>query len=376
MDDATVTTRALRQATLTRQQLIEPADAEIVDLVRNTGPPQAQYCPSPHLALRARSTRPLATVCTELDTALIDRRLVKATLLRGTLHLLAAEDYADVRAALDWPLRRLFRRHAGWEPTNEDVDGLRTALAEAADAPRRRDEIAGRLSGRAARLLPDAAAVSLATRFVVPTVHAPESGTWHAPRQVRLVSADVWLGDPTNRGWLAGDAEAGRRWLVRTHLAAYGPATIHDIAAWSGLGIRELRGTVTALDEQLVTRRGPDDTPLVDLADAPANATNGHIPVALLPWWDAVLLAYRDRTRLLGDLDRQAVQERDYIRPTVLLDGRVVATWHYTTTDDRATLEIQPVAILTNRGRERIHAAATHLLTELAPALPADVTGI
>lgn len=371
-----MTTEGLRQATLTRQRLLEPADADVVDLVHNTGPPQAQYCRSPQLALRARSTRPLATVCTELDAALTDRRLVKATLLRGTLHLLAAEDYANVRAALDWPLRRLFRRHAGWEPTDEDVEGLRTALVEAADAPRSRDEIAHRLSGRAARLLPDAAAVSLATRFVVPTVNAPESGTWHAPRQVRLVSADIWLGDPTSRSWLDGDADAGRRWLVRTHLAAYGPATLHDIAAWSGLGIRELRSTVTALADQLIMRRGPDETQLVDLADAPANATIGHAPVALLPWWDAVLLAYRDRTRLLGDVDRHAIQERDYIRPTVLLDGHVAATWHYTTTDDRATLEIQPVVTLTNRARERIHAAATHLLTELAPALPTDVTGI
>lgn len=379
MENALVTPRAVANATLGRQRLLEPADTDAASLVRATGPPQAQFALSPHLALRARSGRGLHAVVAELEAALRDRVLVKATLMRGTLHLLPAEAYPDVRAAVDRPLRRRFRQYAGWDPDENEVAGLRGALAEAADEPRTRGEIADRLRGKAAAALPDASAVSLAMRYLAPTVHAPESGFWEAPRRTRLASADAWLANQHANA--VGDPDEGCRWLVRSHLTAYGPATVADIAQWSSLGVREVRRALADLGNEATRLVTDDGSELIDLAAAPrpcpddGAAANAEAPVALLPWWDSLLLAYRDRRRILGDLDRTAVvRPNGDVQPTALVHGRVAATWHQEMVGDGiARLTVQPLTELDADERAAIHEAATALLGDLAPDVIGEV---
>ena len=91
-----LTARDLNRATLARQLLLERADLDPVTAIRQVVALQAQEPASPYLALW---TRLAGFDPADLDAAAAERRVVKATLMRVTLHLVAAADYATLWAA-------------------------------------------------------------------------------------------------------------------------------------------------------------------------------------------------------------------------------------------------------------------------------------
>jgi len=120
--------------------------------------------------------------------------------------------------------------------------------------------------------------------------------------------------------------------LVRRYLTAFAPASPTDFAVWSGLGAGVVRKAWSALGAELTEVEVPggrswlstgqlDD--LMTAADAPA-------PLRLLGGFDTLLLGYDDRS---GHVDpehsRRVNAGGGLIRPTVLVDGRVVGTWAF-----------------------------------------------
>ena len=117
----TLTRRELNRATLARQHLLEPADLGVVEAIEAIGGLQAQEPASPYLALwtRLRSFAP-----SDLDSAFAERRVVKAGLMRATLHAVSAEDYRCLWPAV-WPRDQRTRRQDRMVPPSEvEFDAL------------------------------------------------------------------------------------------------------------------------------------------------------------------------------------------------------------------------------------------------------------
>jgi hypothetical protein len=144
--------------------------------------------------------------------------------------------------------------------------------------------------------------------------------------------------------------------VVRRYLAAFGPATVADVSAWSRLtGMREV---VERLSPELVEVRDERGRELFDLPDAPRPDPDTPAPVRFLPEFDNVLLSHADRSRFHADDDglRGATGP---VKGTVLIDGVVAAVWHSEVDRDldRVTLVVEHRPI-TARSRRSVEAEA------------------
>ena len=192
--------------------------------------------------------------------------------------------------------------------------------------PRMLGELRDHLEDAAAAAGVEADALLWWVRRERPLVHAPDGAQpWSFGRRPRLVDGGAWLPD-----LVFAEPDEAVIALVRTHLAAFGPATAADIGAWSGLQVGRLRPAIDALAADGALWHGRDDRgrALIDLADAPRPPGTMPAPPRLLPMWDSILLAHADRTRIISDADRAVViAPNGDTLPTILVDGRVAGCW-------------------------------------------------
>lgn len=153
--------------------------------------------------------------------------------------------------------------------------------------------------------------------------------------------------------------------MVRRYLAAFGPATVADARAWSGVsGLREV---FEQLRSELRVCADESRRELFDLTDARRPTADVPAPVRFLPEFDAPLLAYADRTRMMTDQVRRQVCVGSSVASTVLVDGTVAATWSVSGRDDTAALTVQPLRPLSPADRSGVEAEADSLLTFTNP---------
>ena len=138
-----VLTRAdLGRATLARQMLLERASCGAVEAVQRLAGMQAQEPKHPFIGLWTRLD---GFEESELRTALQDRSVVRATLMRSTLHLMSAADYAALRMALQPPMS-VALRVLGARAEGLDLDRVLPAARELLkQAPLTFDEVRARL---------------------------------------------------------------------------------------------------------------------------------------------------------------------------------------------------------------------------------------
>jgi Winged helix DNA-binding domain len=338
--------RALNRATLARQLLLDRVELPVAETVGRLAGLNAQDVEPPYLTLWAR----LAGFERDaLTRALEDRAVVRGTLLRGTQHLVTADDYLAWRPLLQPVMDRLGRGALG----RAGVD--REALAAAA----RRHLDGRRLTRRElARLLAQdwpghpPGELAWSVQYLLPLVHPPPSGVWGRGGPVPLVLAETWLGRPP----AAGSAEG----LVLRHLAAFGPASVADIQAWSGLtGLREPTERLGGGLRRFRDERGRQ---LFDLPDAPRPDPGVPSPVRFLPPFDNLLLAHADRGRVMTDEVRRRVCVGAVVEPTVLVDGRVAAVWRLRRDGERALVEVEPLGRLAGPERDAVASEGLRLL--------------
>jgi hypothetical protein len=313
-----LTRSELNRALLARQGLLERATQPVPDAVERVAGLQAQHSSSPYLSLHARIE---GFERGQLTAALERREVVKALLLRGTLHLVTARDfwaYTVAREALGagyWPpaYERLLPQERIAELAGATVDELRAG-------PRSFGEVRALLEPHATERI----SVAFLWRRVQgrePVVHAPPSGTWGYHGEAHYEAAEAALGGA------APDPEDACAHLLRRYLAAFGPATPKDVAQWAGLQrIGPLKEALGRLE--LRTFAGEDGRTLYDLPDAPLPDAGTPAPARLVPRYDNLVLSHADRARVLGDVPVSAiVTSNAIVHATILVDGFVAGTW-------------------------------------------------
>jgi hypothetical protein len=355
--------RRLGRSTLARQLLLEPARLGVVEAVERIAGLQAQEPASPYIGLWAR----LADFDpAQLDRAIGDRRLVKATLMRATLHLVSARDYRALWPAIV-PMLENQRRHDRLEPPpRATFDAIRADLADYAAEPRSLAELREHL-GEVDGMPADVILWWLRRRH--PLAHAPSAGPWSFGRRPLLADADAWLGAGQ---WL--DPTSSIEHVVRRYLGAFGPASIADLARWTGLAVRLVRPGVDAVDQardlrRLRSERGRE---LLDLIDAPLPEEDVSAPPRLLPMWDSTVLAYDDRTRIVSDADRARIVARNGdTLPIILVDGVVAGRWWAVADGGTTRIELEPFRRLTASDRIALEELGDRLARFVEPHEPA-----
>lgn len=354
MSPPVLTRRALNRATLARQLLLEREAMPVAEAVARLGGLQAQEPKPPFVGLW---TRVAGFEAEALTTALHERVVVRGTLMRGTLHLAAAEDLLVQRATLAPALR------GAWEGMRARAKGIdpdavvAKARPFAAKEPRTFDEIRDHLSAAFPEL--DHRMLGYATRMELPLVMVPTEDRWGFGRISRFALAEDWVdAKPPKRGDLPA--------LVERYLAAFGPATAADFATWSGL-----RGADEVLRRRrdelavFVDERGRE---LFDLPDAPRPDPDAGVPARFLPEFDNLLLAHDDRTRVIADEHRPLVTTKNLrVRATFLWDGFVRGTWQTERKRKVATLRLTPFAPLPKKALRPLEREGEALLAFLEP---------
>lgn len=370
MPPQTLTLRQLNRATLARQGLLEPLPgAPIATRVERIGSLQAQHPDWPPFALQTRLPSNEAPV--DLVGARQRREVVRASLMRITVHVVSAPDF--------WPMstltlgyradqfRAMYKLDPATSPLGRRLQAAQPAVLEAMRrGPLRIAEIERILHGEIGgiRVPPNR---SLWRHFSgsVPLVLVPFDG--EAYGRARYAPAAEWLGPPP-----AGmDRVAAATHLAARYLGAFGPASVQDMAAYvgRGKGIGRLREGVGRLGDRIVHLRDEAGRELVDLADAPRPPENAEAPPRLLARWDSLLLAYgtRDRARVLPPQHREAVITRNAdVLPTFLLDGFVAGTWlPRRGGDGQPEIELRPFRRLAAAERQALDDEAARLLPML-----------
>ena len=321
---------------------------------------QAQEPRDPYLALwsRLEGFRP-----EDLARLLEERRVVRIALMRSTIHLVSADDCLVLRPLVQPVLDAELTRYR--DLRGVDVDAvLAFARGVLAERPRSGRELRTALAARFPEH--DAGDLAYACRNLLALVQVPPRGVWGRRSQVISTTAETWLGRP-----LA--AKPSLESMVMRYFAAFGPATVADIATWSRLsGLREI---VERVRPRLRTFRDEHGRALFDLPNAPRPDPMIPAPPRFLPEYDNVLLSHADRTRFVSAEQRRAFSRVEgRVNGTVLSEGFVFGVWQRR---PEGTLVVSHTGRASKRTLAAITAEGRRLLRLIAPgAEPPDVTFI
>ncbi|HZY76187.1 MAG TPA: winged helix DNA-binding domain-containing protein [Jatrophihabitantaceae bacterium] len=283
---------------------------------------QAQDPQASRLGVRSRT---VGVAEKDVFAAIEQRRVVRTWLMRNTIHLVPADDVRWMTALLGPMIRRRFET-VRWPELGLTPDILDSAAAVTpailAGRALTRQEFAAALAERGIRLAPDAQAsthVLLHLSAIGLTCRGTDRG-----RDATFVLVDDWIPDAA-AGPRGDDALAE---LARRFFTAFSPATAADFTTWSGLpssrAIALIRDELTAVD-----------------VHGRAGYRLGHVEpqrgLRLLAAFDNYLVGYKERAALIADDRRAEVYVGGVIRPTILLDGRVIGRWQL----DRAKGRVQ-----------------------------------
>jgi hypothetical protein len=358
--------QALNRALLDRQMLLRRAPMpaggraeRVIETVEHLAGLQAQAPFPPYYGLWSRLAdfRPA-----DLAELIMDRRVVRIALMRGTIHLVSARDSLLLRPAIQPVLDRGFNLGYRKQLGGADIDALAAAgRALVEDRPRTFSELGALLSER----WPEHPAMALAqaVRAMVPLVQVPPRAVWGAAGASAHTTAESWLGRPMANG-------PSLEQLVTRYLAAFGPATARDVEAWSGL--TRLREVVERLRPALRTFRDAQGAELFDLPDAPRPDPATPAPVRLIAEFDNLVLSHADRTRVISERNRKRLYTRNGVFPgTVLVNGFVVGIWRIARSRAAATVTIELLEPVRRNDRAALASEGERLLAFAAGDAPA-----
>ena len=352
-----MTIREVNRATLARQMLLGREKSSLTRAVSRLLGLQAQLPRPPVIGLWSRLE---GVSRADVLGALSGRSLVRATAMRGTIHLMTAADFVKFRAclqaSLDAGMHAILRDGA----RKLDLPALGASAAAFFRKPHTFEEARAHL----ASVFPggDQRAMGYAARMSVPLVQVPGDDRWGFPPQACFVSAEAWLGKPVAPC-------ASPDGLLLRYLEAYGPATLRDAQAWLGLG--GLEPALARLGRKVVTLPGPDGKPLYDVPGAPRPDGDTPAPVRFLPEWDSVVVTRAD-ARVVARAHRPRVFLPGLrVAATVLVDGVAGATWKVAATARKATLQVDSFTRWPASVRREVEEEGSALLRFVEPGAKA-----
>ena len=334
--------RELNRATLARQLLLERRRLSPKAVIERLVGMQAQWAPAPYVGIWTRTTSFRRET---LERELARRTIVKANLIRMTLHIVTLRDYGLMRAAISES------GHADQWPDSELVAPTVRALAEQGPTTsvealaliEREHGLTGMRARRAWR----------GGRMRAHVLHDHVSASWEAPQRHRFVA----LEEPE-----AHDPVEARAEIIRRYLAAFGPASRQDIDAWSMLRQPQIRPALERL-EPLRRFRDENGRELLDVPRAPLPDPETPAPVRFLPKWDNVLLSFADRRRVLPEeLRKKVIRMNGDVAQTFLVDGLVAGIWEV----DNGRVVLQPFVRLSREARREVNEEKERLEAFLA----------
>lgn len=331
-----LTLRELNRATLARQLLLERKRVSVVAAVERLAGMQSQWAPAPYVGLW---TRVVGFRREQLERAMLARRIVRAVLMRGTIHLVSLADYGIFGAAV--------RRPPWLKPDAAALgDRLHDVVRAFGREPRTRTEIAEFLVREHGVDVKNADPLWYAVRTNARLTHAPESGLWQARGKTTYMTIEAER----------VDENVARAALVRRYLAAFGPATRADVAEWSGLRVADVEPALEALEplQRFADERGRE---LFDLPRAPRPPADTPAPVRLLPRFDNLVLSHKDRTRVLPEEFRGRVIDGGWVKSAFLVDGVVAGVWEV----GQGRVRLEPFAPLPRGVRRELEDEAARL---------------
>lgn len=299
------------------------------------------------------------------DAAIQDERsLVKTWAMRGTLHVLAADDlalYCAAQRTRDQYTNPSFLRY--FELELADIEAVLDAIPRALDGQTlTREELADqilKITGRRHledRLRSGWGELLKPAAFRGLMCFGPQSG-----RSVTFVRPDQWLGR-----WKEYDTDDALRQVFSRFLAAYGPASREEVARWWGVRGPEAGRVLKAMAPDLTevecggSKRWVLTRDLRSLKSA--RAVEG---VRLLPSFDQLLVMSAPHSEAIVD---DAFKDRIYRAriavwslPSVLIDGRVGAAWKLERKRGRAVIRVEPFRPVARSARSGLEEEAARL---------------
>jgi hypothetical protein len=326
-----VTLRELNRTLLLRQLLLDRKRISLIKVVTKLVALQAQYAPSPYVALWSRIE---GFRKEQLTRSLAVGAVVKAGSLRTTLHVMARDEFPYLAAAY------VESERARTEGLGVDVELLRAALPDEPMTSAELFELGYRVLGT-----DDRWTVAFAYR-ALPFVRTAPVGEWPHTKPSPFALWHEPLPDPQ---------ESATR-VVRQYLAGYGPATRDDIVQYTSFKVRQIE---PALDG-LPTFEGDDGRTLYDVPRAPRARGDARAPVRFLPAFDSIILAHRARARIVPPEYAEAVfnKRNASTKNTFTVDGFVAGAWRI----ERERLTLEPFAPLPARVRREVETEGERLL--------------
>jgi len=352
---------------LVSQQIAQPTFAEPGAVVRWLGAVQAQDYLGALWAVGART--PGATEQT-VEQALAERRIVRTWPMRGTIHFVAP---ADVRWMLALLAPRVIKRSQG---------RLRQLGLDQATLTASAHVIASALEGGKQRTRP-----ALYTVLEAAGIAAGGQRGLHILGQLAHMGL-ICFGARDGKQptftlldeWVPGAAalpcDEALATLTLRYFTSHGPATIQDFVWWAGLTVADAQAGLGSVAGQLSLAHLNGQTYYY----AEAHTASGDDPVhaCLLPPFDELLVAYRDRTASLDRAYNGLIVPggNGIFNPIVVYDGRVVGTWKRVLKADRALLRLSPFQPWNDSQAQALPAAVAHYQRFLGlPVMLDDRTG-
>jgi hypothetical protein len=242
-----LTARRLNRATLQRQLLLKRSRLGVVDAVRAVAALQAQSPAGPYIGLWNRIA---SFDAADLDLAYARHQVVKASLMRMTVHAVTAADYPAFHVAMVEDLRRGRLgdpRFTIGGVSVKKADALMPHVIAFASEVRTKAELEAMIAEHAGA---DAGKpMWWAYQYLTPIVHAPTGGPWSFGDRRFYLAARM---EP-----FEGDRAAALAVLIRRYLQAFGPAAPTDIGMFTMLPQAPVKSGLALLEDELVIHEGP-----------------------------------------------------------------------------------------------------------------------
>jgi winged helix DNA-binding protein len=318
---------------LAAQRIVATDLASPIDVVRHMLALQGQDLPGAKWSIGVRAP---AVTLADVDAALERREIVRSWPMRGTLHLLAAEDLKWM-IALGTPgvLAASAKRRVELGLDDKTLGKLRAVVEKALAGGKRltRQDVIAHWNRAKLDAEPHRAYHAL--------FYLSQTGTLCQGPSEHYVLVDEWI--RTHRT-LDRDEALGD--LARRYFASHGPATLADLSRWVKLPMRDLKIGLAIAKPAELALDGTTYYLAPDAADrVPKSVARTTV---LLPGFDELVLGYADRTATLDKTHEVRIVPggNGMFLATIVAGGRVVGTWKRVAKAKEIVIETRPFAKL------------------------------